>query len=166
MALGFNKNLRNLLIIGAGDILWWIWKFRNDICFNNKWFVDPNDMFSSSVNGLNLGQFCRQRREKGCWRKEAHRSKLKRMANEIFCRSRGWAPASKSFLWWIWGIFKLQDEVSACLLGFSVICLVIAVVSGFLVLVLGTRRWRECSAWAFYVIPSWVRWHCAFPLFS
>jgi hypothetical protein len=96
--LGFNKNLRNLLIIGAGAILWSIWKFRNDICFNNKWFVDPNDMFSSSVNGLNLGQFCRQRREKGCWRKEVHWSKLKGMAHEIFRRSRGWAPVSKRIL--------------------------------------------------------------------
>jgi hypothetical protein len=31
--VGLNKNLRNLLIIGAGAILWSIWKFRNGICF-------------------------------------------------------------------------------------------------------------------------------------
>jgi hypothetical protein len=38
---GFSKKHRNLMIVGAGAVLWSIWEIRNDACFNNKLISEP-----------------------------------------------------------------------------------------------------------------------------
>lgn len=37
----FNKDLKSLVILGCGVVLWVIWKTRNNICFNNKRLIEP-----------------------------------------------------------------------------------------------------------------------------
>lgn len=40
----FGHDVKNLITLRVGDVLWVIWKLRNEVCFNNRSIIEPADV--------------------------------------------------------------------------------------------------------------------------
>jgi hypothetical protein len=40
----FGHDVKNLITLRVGDVLWAIWKLRNEVCFNNRSIIEPADV--------------------------------------------------------------------------------------------------------------------------
>jgi hypothetical protein len=61
---GFEKEIRSLIVIGSGAVLWTIWKSRNAACFNNKMIMIPLTLYFPATFGWIPRQFAEKEGKK------------------------------------------------------------------------------------------------------
>lgn len=91
---GFNKNMKNLLLVGVSATIWAIWKTRNKACFDN---ILPKDPIEVIFMICHLIESCAVLQNL-----EANRRKLelggrvvKQVASDVFNSRYGWRPCVK-----------------------------------------------------------------------
>jgi hypothetical protein len=66
----FNKRDRNLLKMGCSEVLWTLWKIRNEACVEDKRVVNTLDIFILCCFWMNSWILLQKKRQERCWRKE------------------------------------------------------------------------------------------------
>jgi hypothetical protein len=89
----FNKTEKNLVLFGCGAVIWAIWRCRNNCCFGTNRIDDPTNVIFSCCFWLNTWAI----RQKKKARKlvELGSLKIKKMACEIYSKTRGWRPVDR-----------------------------------------------------------------------
>ena len=93
----FDKQERNLIMVGAGAIMWSIWKMRNNACFRS---IRPNDPVIVTnavchwISSWAILQVKVQNRDALNWGAKL----FARLSSEVFQAVKGWRPATRRLL--------------------------------------------------------------------
>lgn len=86
---GYDKNMKQLIVVGLAAIIWTIWKFRNKACFENNFSKDPTDLVFVAYSWVDSWTSL-QKLEANRRRLQLAAMLIRQVASEIFGSRYGW----------------------------------------------------------------------------
>lgn len=91
---GYDKNMKNLLMVGISAVVWAIWKTRNRACFDNVLPKTPTEVVYLVCNLIESWALL-QKLEANRRRLELGARLVKQVADDVYNSRFGWKPCTR-----------------------------------------------------------------------